>query len=284
MFSLKIKNAAGLVVELTHDRKNYAVVDVQGLTRPTAQINTTVSGSLDGSFYNSARVEMRNIVLAVVLYGDIEANRQRLYDIFPLPKMACTVYFENANRRVQIEGYVETLEGNLFENRETMQISILCPRPYWEDMESIVSELSSVLRLFEFPFDISEPIPVSEVLEVPMATVHNGGDAVCGLRLHIDIDGDVEGLTIYNSTMQIFLGFTFTFEAGDVIDVCTISGSLSTTLTRSGTTSSLLPYLKAGSTWIKLALGDNQLTYTLTDGDAEDVKITVTSANLYGGV
>jgi hypothetical protein len=151
-------------------------------------------------------------------------------------------------------------------------------------MESIVSELSSVLRLFEFPFDISEPIPVSEVLEVPMATVHNGGDAVCGLRLHIDIDGDVEGLTIYNSTLQTFLGFTLAFEAGDVIDVCTISGSLSATLTRSGATSTLLPYLKAGSTWIKLALGDNQLTYTLTSGEAEDIKITVTSANLYGGV
>ena len=120
MFTLKIESSLGLV-ELTHDLNNYAVVGVQGLTPPPTTINTAIAGSIDGSFFNSARVESRNIVITVILAGDIEANRQRLYRIFPR-KMPVTIYFKNKNRDVKISGYVEALEGDLFTQQEQMQI------------------------------------------------------------------------------------------------------------------------------------------------------------------
>lgn len=282
MFTLKIENAAGAVIELTHDRKNYGIISVQGLTRPPAQINTATAGTVDGAFYSSARLEMRNIVITVVPFGDIEGNRQRLYDIFPLPHTPCTVYFANKNRSVRIQGYVETLEGDLFQNRETIQVSIICPRPYWQDLTTIYTELSQTLARFEFPFSITEPIPISEYTEYPVATVINSGDVISGLVIHGSATGAVSGLMIYNSTTGQYIGFDYAFQSGDEITINTLSGSLSARLLRQGQTINLMQYLAAGSKWLKLALGENNFTFS-AEG-AEDMKITLETVNLYGGV
>lgn len=291
MFTLKIENTNGEIFELSHNTQNYAVVGVQGLTRPQTAINTAVGGGLDGAFFNSARVEMRNIVIDIILNGDIEANRQQLYRIFP-QKTQCTVYFKNQNRNVKISGYVETLGGDLFSKREQMQISILCPRPFWEDMNVIYTELSKILSAFEFPFAIAETpgVPMSEIVDFPVCVVDNGGDIPCGCIITINIVNDgsvnpVDGLKIYNLTTQEFFGFTTnrTFGAGDQITINTLSGQMSCTLNRAGTTENLLNYIASGSTWFKLAVGENQFTFTaLHNTDA--VRITFTTGVLYGGV
>ena len=63
MYSLKIENTNGEIFELTHDFSNYYVTDVSGLTPPATTINTAKAGIIDGTFFNSASVEERNIVI-----------------------------------------------------------------------------------------------------------------------------------------------------------------------------------------------------------------------------
>lgn len=282
MFTLKIENANGDIFELTHDTQNYAVIGVQGLTPPATAVNTSVGGTIDGTFYNSSRVEQRNLVIDIVLMGDIEANRQRLYKIFNI-KRQCTIYFANENRNVQIVGYVETLEGDLFELGETMQISIICPRPFFEDLETIYTELSKIVRMFEFPFSISTPIPFSEIVDYPLCTINNSGDVVCGCIMTLNIADTVTGLTIYNVTNQTFMGFNYSFEDGDEITINTNSGQMSATLIRAGQKINLLNYITKNSTWFRLDVGDNDFTFTTTAG-GESVLIVFATANLYGGV
>lgn len=287
MFILKIENANGQTFELTHDSRNYAVIGIQGLTPPPTAVNTSTGGRVDGSFHNSSIVEQRNIVIDIILNGDIEANRQQLYKIFSLKK-PCTIYFQNENRNVQIVGYVETLEGDLFVQREQMQISIICPRPYFEDLNTIYTELSRIIRKFEFPFAIeeSDPIPFSEIVDYPLCTINNGGDVETGVIMTIEITSAVAGLTIYNSTLQQYFGFNRSFFAGDTITINTISGQMSVTRTSSGQTTNLLNNVTAGSTWFKLAVGDNDFTYTVSAGGGTPgaVRIIFATANLYGGV
>ena len=284
MFTLKIENANGEIFELSHNLRNYAVIGVQGLTPPKTVINTSTGGSMDGTFYNSSRVEQRNIVIDIILNGDIEANRQRLYEIFPR-KLPCTIYFKNKNRNVKILGYVEVLEGDLFVQREKMQISIICPRPFFEDVQTIYTELSQIVSMFEFPFSINEgePIPLSEILGTPLCTIKNGGDAECGVMMTITITDVVTDLKIYNTTTQTFFGFNYNFEANDEITINTVSGQMGATLNRGGKTINLLNHVTAGSTWFRLAIGDNDFTFTTTDG-GEYVKIVFATAILYGGV
>lgn len=284
MFTLKIENAKGQIFELTHNSQNYNIIGITGLTPPQTAVNTSTGGLIDGTFYNSSRVEQRNIVITLVLNGDIETNRQQLYKIFNIKK-PCTIYFQNENRNVQIIGYVETLESDLFTMREQVQISIICPRPYFEDLETIYTELSEIMRMFEFPFSIeyNDPIPFSEILEYPLCTINNGGDVECGCIMGVAITANVTGLTIYDTTQQTFIGFNYSFQAGDEISINTVSGQMGATLTRQGQTINLLNYLIQNSTWFRLDLGDNDFTFTAESG-ADAVNVTFATANLYGGV
>jgi hypothetical protein len=211
MFTLKIENANGEIFELTHNTQNYAVIDVKGLTAPPTAVNTSVGGLADGSFHILSRVQQRNIVITVVLNGDIEANRQQLYKIFSL-KRPCKIYFQNTNRNVQITGYVEVLEGDLFTQREQMQISIICPRPFFEDLNALYAELSGIMKNFEFPFSISTPIPFSEIVDLPLVTITNIGQVETGCIMSILFTDTVTGLRIVNSTTQEYFGINYTFR------------------------------------------------------------------------
>ena len=288
MFTLKIENAKGEIFELTHDSTEYSIIGVQGLTPPPTAVNTSTGGTLDGTFYNSSRVNQRNIVITIVLNGDIEGNRQRLYQIFNIKKQ-CSIYFSNKNRNVQIVGYVETLEGDLFVQREQIQISIICPRPYFEDLKTIYTELAQIVRMFEFPFTIEEtdPIPFSEIQEFPLCTINNGGDVETGFVMKIMITGATRNIKIYNTTRGEFFGISNYnadwFESGDEITINSLSGTKTVTLTRSGVTTSILNQISEGSTWLKLDVGENDFTYTAQAG-ADVIRIVFISTNLYGGV
>ena len=285
MYTLKIENTNGEIFELTHDFSDYYVTKVDGLTPPATTINTAKAGIIDGTFFNSASVEERNIVISLTINGDIEANRQKLYRIFPR-KTACTVYFKNANRDVKIKGYVETIECDPFVMREKAQISIICPRPYFEDLATIYAELAATLSMFEFPFAIEEdnPIPFSEATDYPIAEIMNEGDAEAGCIISIEVNDTIQGIKIINTSTQQFFYLDSAFVDHDKITISTISGQMGVTRERGGTKTNILNYVGANSTWLRLAPGVNYFTYTIDDGDTEDVEITFEATTLYGGV
>ena len=284
MFTLKVDNGAG-ITELTHDLNNYAVISIQGLTPSATTINTATAGAIDGSFFNSARVESRNIVITIVINGDIEGNRQRLYKLFPRKK-EITLYFKNKNRDVKINGYVETLEGDLFVKREQMQISIICPRPYFESVETTTHYIGDVHDLFEWPFDISEndPVEISRESTSFIYTYDNTGDVETGAIFQFDIAGSVTGLTLTNFTTMEYIGFNYSFSSGDKVTVNTIQGQLSAKLIHDNNEINLLNYLISGSNWVKLATGQNEIIYQVSTGDEADITCEFTAPVLYGGV
>lgn len=285
MYTLKIKNTNGETFELSHDYDNYYITDVQGLTPPATTINTAKAGIIDGTFFNSASVEERNIVITLVLNGDIEANRQRLYRIFPR-KTPCTVYFKNANRDVKIQGYVETIECDPFVKREKAQISIICPRPYFEDLATIYAELSQSLALFEFPFsiEVDEPVPISEITDYPICEIVNEGDAECGCVIDIDVHATIQGLKIMNLQTEQFFFLDTAFVNHDRIRINTNSGQMGVRMERGGSSFNILNTVGENSTWLRLTPGLNRFTYTIDDGDTGDVDISITATTLYGGV
>lgn len=287
MFTLKIDNHKQQVFELTHDTKNYAVIGIQGLTRPPTTVNTSIAGSIDGAFFNSSRLEQRNLVITIVLRGNIEENRQKLYKIFPC-KTACTIYFKNANRSVKIDGYVETLEADLFVMQERVQISIICPRPYFEDLQTIYEEISTTVRLFEFPFDISEPIPFAEIYNEPHAFITNLGDTDTGMIITVSIDqiesGEtVDTLSISNMmTGQSFI-LSYAFQEGDKIIINTRQGELSAKILRNDAYINVLNAVQDGSTWLRLIAGYNDIT--LNFGTASPTNTaSIETVWMYGGV
>ena len=278
IFTLKIRNCKNEIYELTHDYDHYYVMSVSGLTPPATTINTTVSGIHDGSYYNSSRVQQR-------LKGDVEANRQRLYSIFQLKK-ECTVYYSNQNRSLKIDGYIETLEADIFSQQESVQISIICPNPYFQGLSVIESDIRREQPLFEFPFAIEEPIPFGNIMRIPTCYLNNIGDVECGCIFHFRFHKFVEYLRITNRVTGECMDLQDArFNDGDELMINTNFGNLRIIHYRSdGSERNLLPYLKKDSKWIHLETGANTIIFTVSEGLYNGINASVEFTPLYGGV
>lgn len=279
MFTLSVKNAAGTTYELTHDPDRYFVIDIDGLAPMPITLGMS-EGNFDGALLTSAKAATRNIVITLVLNGDIETNRQRVYKIFPLKK-ACTVFFANKNRSVKIPAYVETIEDNFFAAREKIQISLLCPSAWFESADSIDFVPSYTVPLFSAPFAIEQgdPIPVSEVADHPTVLISNTGDTECGMVITASFTGAVTGFKITNETTGDYIEITNTFASGDKLTIDTRRGQLSASCNGAN----FIGKITSGSKWIKLQTGVNRLGVTATSG-VDNAAVTFTAAFLYGGV
>lgn len=286
MFTLTIENVFGSRVKLTQNESKYQVLDVGGLNPPKTQINRSTVGSLDGSTYNSSRLEERNIVITVKLNGEVEETRLELYQLFSL-KRECKIFYKNNRRDVYIAGYVESIECDYFVNNETMQISIVCPYPFFKTIDMVIDDISKVLRRFHFPFSIEydDPIPFSEIEIDRITNVFNGGESECGIIINVHFIGSVSKLELLNADT----GESFTVQHGFIADddlvINTNKGEKSVKLIRDSVETNLFAKVTRGSTFFNLRQGDNHFSYFADDGDHDsNVTIVYKHYTIYGGV
>ena len=288
MYTARIENKNGDIMLVTGDEPKYQVIKIAGLNPPKAQINLTTVVGLDGARFNSAKLETRNIVLTVRINGNVEENRLRLYQYFRTREW-CTFYYSNSRRDVSIEGYVESVECNLFAKGETAQISILCPFPYFRSISEIVADSSSVFSQFVFPFTINlgDPVVISTIEEESDGSidVYNGSESETGVILEIDFNDAASTIEIKNTSTGDDLKLSYQFQSEDKVIVNTNKGEKSITLIRGGVFSNIFSALQPGSTFFQLIIGNNHFEY-LVDGVAntEDVSLVFRYYNLYRGV
>lgn len=286
MYSVKVQNVKGDVITLTGNEQNYQIISIIGLNPPQAQINTTAGANLDGAKFNSARLNTRNIVITIKINGDIEANRQNLYRFFPT-KQWCKFFFTNTNRNVFIEGYVENVECDLFENGEKMQISIICPQPYFKDINEIINDMSSTVKAFSFPFSINlnEPIPFSIYESSRITNVYNNSDSESGLTIEIEFLSSASEVEIKNIDTGESFTLNYQFQNNDIVTISTIRGQKSVSLLRGGVTTNIFPAVQKGSVFFQLAIGDNSFGYLVDNGsNNEYVNVIIKHYTLYRGV
>ncbi|CDD36245.1 putative uncharacterized protein [Roseburia sp. CAG:309] len=282
MFSLSVQNAAGKLLELTHN-ENYNVTKVTGLNPPSATINTKTVTNFDGARFNSSRVNMRNIVITLLPVDPIDANRIALYEYFKV-KQFVRIYYKNRLRDVYIDGYVETIEDDFFTMSQNIQISIICPETYFKSVDYGISRFLTVVDLFEAPFSIPEEgMAVSEKLNNYSVNVTNRGDVSTGMILYGVFTGNVSGLTIWNQLTKSRMAIDYQFKAGDELYINTNKGNKSITLLRSGAKSNLINYLKDESIWLVLEPGINSFEY-VTEYGQMNVELSIEHADLYQGV
>ncbi|MBQ9700085.1 MAG: phage tail family protein [Lachnospiraceae bacterium] len=282
MYTLSVKNDREDVLPLTGN-KNYTVYKIEGLNPPPVTVNHSVNSTTDGSTINSVRLGNRNIVIYMAIEGNVEANRINLYKYFPLKKTV-TLYFKNDTRDVYIEGTVELIECDLFSNKQVAQISIICPQPYFKDVEELISYFSDVSSLFEFPFSIAEEgTELSAITTSVRKSIINVGDIESGIIIDVYAIGSVVNPVIYDVLARTHIRLLFTMEANDRIVINTNVGKKSIKLIRNGVETNILGYMLPDSKWFTLKSGDNVFTYDADNGTS-NMQITFTTSVLYGGV
>ena len=282
MYSLKVENDRGNTLELTNN-PNYTVFKIEGLNPPHATINSSVNTTTDGSNINSVRLENRNIVIYMTMEGDIEANRINLYKYFPVKKTV-KLYFSNESRDIFIEGTVEIIECDLFSQKQVAQISIICPKPYFKDVENLVTIFSDVSSLFEFPFNITKSgVEISAITTNQRRSIINTGDIETGVIIKLFATGTVLNPVIYDVLKRTQLKLNFNMLAGDTIVINTNVGEKSIELIRDGVTYNAMGYMAHDSSWFVMESGDNVFTYDADSGNS-NLQLTFTTSILYSGV
>lgn len=269
MYTLKVDNGNGIAVELTNHENNYQIIEITGLDPGQANINTLSIAGMDGSIVSNTKLNNRNIVINMKLNGNVEANRTALYALFPI-KQEITLYYKTATRDVKIGGYVENITCPQFTGEEIMQISLICNYPYFADR---------VATTVVFP---SAP-----------GTVTNNKRAV-GVKFSIEALANFVTFRISNDTTGEYIAFTAdgvvpgnTFLTSDIINIDTIQGEKSLTLTRfidNIGTINIFAGVDVNSNFFQLINGQNTFSYKV-DGvtDTTKTRVVLTYANEYEG-
>lgn len=288
MFTIEIQNRHNQILKLTQNELAYQVLKIEGLTPPNASIHTNVNANAHGASFKSSKIEPRNLVIQLKPRGNIEENRLRLYEYFATSDW-CKVYFRNNNRNVAIEGYVESIESDLFTNNQVMQISILCPEPFFKDVEDSVIDISKEHSAFEFPFEI----PVSESVEFSVfeqdrfTCVVNYGQADTGMIIEIE-NNMSDGTTarcpvIRNYITGESLKINTDLLGGEKIVINTNVGKKSVTKISNGKEVNIINFFDLKTDWLQLRKGANYFTFDYSDNDRY-FKINIRYSSNYLGV
>lgn len=298
--SFTVTNPSGnsLMMELENPKKSgYFVAGITGLGPQKADINTTRRAGSDGSIYNSAKVESRNIVITLIYYTDntagtdgqildVEALRHRTYEFFPI-KRKVTLHFVTDRRRASISGYIESNEIGFFTNMEGSQISIVCNDPWFISEDSGVTNLRLINTepLLTFPICFDEVsaedrnyLEFSKKKSRITGNIPYYGDLETGFTMTVickSATGDIalsndthnETITISSSTIQRLTGSLI--SSGDRIVVTTHTGNKTAKLFRGSTVYNIIAAVNKQSKWLKLYSGNNELSATPTTGRVE---------------
>lgn len=286
MYTLIIENEKGQQLELSNNEEKFTIDRIDGLTPPSAEISVTENIG-DGSEFKHERTSKRNIVINMYINGNAEDNRIELYNYVKNGKYI-KVYFKNGRRNVWIEGYVESLEIDSFSMNTTCQISILCPNPWWKDIEEIINSINTIKGNFYFPFYTITPIPFSTYETIQILNLINNGDVSSGMTIDIYARGQIKNIKIFNRETAEFIGLgstdnPYTLQAGDRVIITTHANNKKVKLIRDAKETNIFNYLTPNSTFLQVGAGDNVFTYSADSGN-EYIDVTFRHNSKYEGV
>lgn len=281
MFELRFENSDGKVVNV-NDGTNYVVVEIEGFDPPSGSLYTSKSPSRKGSKKNGSTLDERPLIIQIKILGDIEANRNALYE-WTDTETELKIYYKNGVKNVYCVGTVTDCDVPVFTDNEIMTVSITCPDPYLKDLQEIATEISNLLKQFTFPFAIDAAgIPFSTIRENNNTNVFNAG-AETGVLIRIKALGEVSNIRLYdaNDAARIF-SINTTLQTGEIVEIDTARSPRTVKLIRtSGAVENILRKVAHNPTWFQLKKGNNLFGFSASD--VGNVEVTFSFTNKYLG-
>ena len=286
MYSLKLSDSKNNIIDI-NDGVNYVVLDVQGLNPPKANLYSSKSPNRAGSKYNGSSLGDRSISLTIRPLGNVEKNRNRLYDWVDTEQYVKVLY-SNKLKSVFAEGHIEECEINFFDEIEVIDVLITCNDPYWKELLEIMTEINRIKSNFKFPFSIKKKgMPFSIIRDSVNATIYNKSSET-GMEIRFYFTDTVTSPMIYDiddNTKYIWLK-DITFNKGETV-VITTEGSPKkiTKYDVNGTPSNILYTASENLTWLKIKKGINRLGVKATNTDElKHIEVVVSWRRKYKGV
>lgn len=206
------------------ERTGFAITNIDGIVPGKSNVNVKDIATLDGGYFQNARLPSRNIVIDYIFldlymtqaapagggdsvwlehYRTIEQARQEFYHYYVVKKPV-TLLFETDQHKYTIRGYVESNEPNIFSDMEGAQVSIICPNPYFhladEGLDENGNMSVSIFQqdgLFSFPFsnpNYRRTIQFGMITgtDADTAYVYYDGDIDTGVIFRVNVIGSFD--------------------------------------------------------------------------------------------
>lgn len=270
--SVEVRNAAGtlLTLSLEDPSSGYEVRDIGGLDPVNATLVSSSFAGVDGTQYQSARREGRNLTMKLgfspdYILSSVRSLRNNLYNWFTPKQPVFLKFFMDDDLEVNISGRVESCVTPLFAEDPQVDISIMCFDPDFVEEDAIVEEGFTVATTDEF-------------------FINYAGTVDTGMIFVLELNRDITGFVIYHTppdgTSRIFT-FDAALLSGDILTINSIRGSKGITLNRSGVISNLLYGRSPSSAWLELQHGFNNFRVYVTGAP---IPFSMTYMNRYGGL
>lgn len=223
----------------------FEVRNIDGLGAVKATVNTTPLGLVKGSAFSGTSVAERNLVLTLGLDPDWDewtvSKLRRILDLYFMPEQAIRLVFETMEfSPVEISGYIESNEPNVFSKDSEHVISIICPDPDFRSVEPIV--VNGQTSLGPIVIDYPGTIPSGILVEIS----HSSGPAP-----------EYVGILMEDPN-EIFMQITSPVDPNNKIRVSTVPGEkyVHNITVPGGVVTSVLNLMEA-SKWLTMNHGDN---------------------------
>ena len=281
MYTLIAENQYGEQLELTNNPA-YVITNIDGLNPPDAIINYLQRAGHDGSVFNSAFVDNRQIIIDIAINGPACGNRNELFRFFRTARKTRLIY-HNDLHDVYIDGWVQNAPVEYFGQKQIFQATLICPDPFWHGTVEIEGNTDGTESLFEFPFSIdSVGIPFSDYQSGGGAVIWNPGTVESGLLITITASGAVTNPKVYHEETDTYFEVTTSLQSGDTLIINTRTDEKGVKLIRSGSTTNLIGSRATGSTWIQAIPGNNHFILRASSGASHMMATIQFQTNIEG--
>lgn len=268
-----------------------AVKEITGLGPVKTELSLERYALIDGAFLKGARVGTRNVVLTLIPVGeDIQTERRKIYHYFPVGE---TVTFGVVTDQVAVKSsmIVESVEPNIFSERQEIGVSLIAIDPYWRSNSPSITGLvgfNDVTPLFQFPFksaDNPKELIFGDMSNSSGKDINYLGDADTGVIITFSFNGNVSNLTVINQTYDeaMIINKVKDFYRGEQLVIDTRPAKKSVKHIAGGKESFITGVLDIKSQWIKLHPGNNTIGLQFV-GNTDDMDISIEYETLYRGV
>ena len=267
-----------------------AVKEITGLGPVKADISMDRYALIDGAFLKGIRVGTRNVVLTLIPWGeDIQQLRRKLYQYFGVSE---TISLEVITDWVSAKSdfIVESVEPNIFSERQEIQVSLIGLDPYWKASSSQIQKVvgfNDTVPQFEFPFysEGNHKLVFGDMTNSTGKDIRYLGDAPAGATIIFDFFGTVGNLIISNTTHDETMSISKAgqFYAGEQLVVDTRQGKKTIIHNAGGKSSFITGVLAPGSKWIQMHPGINTIALQYAGGN-EDMSVSISYESLYRGI
>lgn len=248
----------------------FFITSTDGLYDVKGSVSTVSSAYGIGESYAGTSVKKRNIVISGIIADNFAQRRETLRNIFPLDTKGTLYYYEDDIAR-KIEYVVEDIDIAEKGVPRTFTISLICPYPYFKDIEESEASMSTWTPKFCFPMisEEGEGIEFATKNVTTMGIITNNTNIEFGVTIKFIANGNVKNPYLINVNTQEKIAVNIEMEAGDQIIITTHRNNknviyISTSTNEAENINYLMEY---GSKFLQMHAGDNTLRAGAEEGE-----------------